>query len=367
MDITKYEQSEFRGKIEEAVRFGLNIRSDANHPKDISLPEIIKEKFNLGLSDFLFELGINPSEDTLHNIYTAVDNDIRWLVPEFFREALLLGYRAAPIWPSIIASEENTTGLSQIMPWYNMSDVAPRKVGEGETIPVGTVSYGSKKFSIYKIGRGIKITDEVSQYSSLKLVSIFLRDFGVKFGHAADTLAIDTLINGEQTDGSESAPVIGVTDTVAGKQYKDLLRLWIRLARIGRTPTTIIGGEAAALSTLDMDEFKKRESGTTEKTLVLKTPVPSSTNYFIHGNVPPNQEIMVDPMSALIKFNAQPLKVESERIVSNQTEAFYATLTTGFAKLFRDAAIIMDSSVLFSSYGFPSYLDVDPYQNVTIE
>lgn len=367
MNFEQFEKSKYRGQIREAVKFAEGIRGDSKKPKDISFAEVVKSKWQVSFSDLLFNLGIDPSEDTIENIYTAVDEDVRWLVPEIFREALLLGYRAAPIWPNIIAAEENTSGLSQIMPWFNMSDAAPRKVGEGETIPIGTVSYGSKKFSIYKIGRGIKLTDEVRQYSSLKLVSIFLRDFGVKFGHAADTLAIDTLINGEQLDGSESAPVIGVTDTGAGLAYSDLLRIWIRLARMGRAANTIIGGEAAALATLNLTEFKTRNAGTPDAKLVLKTPVPNSTNYFIHGNVPATQQIIMDPGSALIKFNAQPLKVESERIVSNQTEAFYATLTTGFAKLFRDSAIIVDDDLAFASYGFPTYLDVDPLQNVTID
>lgn len=371
MDYKKYEESKFRNQIRESVKFAESIRFDSNHPREFSLAELAQNKFQLNQDDLFFEMGINPAEDTINNIYTAVDEDVRWLVPEIFREALLLGYRAAPIWPNIIAAEENTMGLSQVMPWYNMSDAAPRKVGEGETIPIGTVSYGSKKFSIYKIGRGIKLTDEVVQYSSLKVVSIFLRDFGVKFGHAADTLAIDTLINGEQADGSESAPVMGITDTAAGKQYKDLLRIWIRLARMGRTANTIIGGEDAALQTLNMDEFKKLVSGSPEKSLVLKTPIPSSTNYYIHGNIPSSFELILDPASALLKFNAQPMKVESERIVSNQTEAFYASLTTGFAKLFRDASIMIDSGHTIglqgAAYGFPDYMDVDPLQNVVIE
>lgn len=361
----KYLESQFKGKMRQAVMSLEAIRGNQN-PVDLSIRDYVKEEFNTNFDDMILDLGINPAEDTIHNLFTAPDEDIRWLVPEIFREALLLGYRAAPIWPNITAAEENTSGLSQIMPWFNMSDAAPRKVGEGETIPLGAISYGSKTFRIFKIGRGIKITDEVKQYSSLKVVSIFLRDFGVKFGHAADTLAIDTLINGEQPDGSESAPIIGVT-TAGTKTYADMLRLWIRLARLGRSANTIIGGEASALDTLNMDEFKKRYSGTTDATLNLKTPIPSNANYFIHGNVPANHEILIDPVSALIKFNAQPLKVESERIVSNQTEAFYASLTTGFAKLFRDSSIILDKSVAFSSFGFPTYLDIDPLQNVVLE
>jgi len=367
MDLKTFNASKFKGTIRNMVKECEALRADKVHPVNISFQEMVKAKCEMSFDAFMADLGIDASQDTIHNIFMTPDEDIRWIIPEIIREALTLGYRAAPIWPNIIAAEESTTGLTQILPWVNMSDAAPMKVGEGETIPVGTLSWGSKKFSIYKIGRGIKIPYEVSQYASLAVVKIFLRDFGIKLGHATDTLAIDCLINGEQADGSESAPVIGINNLTNGKVYKDFLKPWIRLSRMGRLPNTIIGGEDAALITLDIDEFKKSQfTAQPEVKLNLKTPVPSQMNYYIHGNVPSHQEIILDPSSAIIKFNAQPLLVESEKIVSNQTEAFYATLTTGFAKLFRDGAIILDDSVTFVASPFPSYMDVDPFQNVEI-
>lgn len=367
MDLIKFEKSSFKGLVRETVNQAEALRRDKNQPVDISFADMVQAKHNVTLENFMADLGINPAIDTIQNIFTSPDPDVRWVVPEIIREALLLGYRAAPIWPNIIAAEESTTGLTQIMPHLNMSDATPRRVGEAETIPVGTISYGQKKFSIYKIGKGIKIPYEVSQYSTLNVLKIFLRDFGTKLGHAQDTLAIDCLINGEQADGSETAPVIGVA-TANAKAYKDFLKIWIRMSRMGRLPNTIVAGEDAALDTLDLTEFKTRQaSGPLVATINLKTPIPTSMNYFIHGNVPAHQEIILDPSATLIKFNAQPLLVESEKIVSNQTEAFYATLTSGFAKLFRDSAIIMDSSLAFSSNGFPDYMDVDPFQNITIE
>jgi hypothetical protein len=254
--------------------------------------------------------------------------------------------------------------MSVTMPYINLSESVPHKVGEGETIPLGSISYGQKSVKTFKIGRGIKITYEIKQYVSLDVISIFFQDFGIRLGQALDTLAIDVLINGDQVDGSESAPVIGI-GTTGTKAYRDFLRIWIRAARMGRKYTTIIGGEESALDTLDLPEFKDRKSGTTDAKLTMKTPVPTDATYFIHGNVPADQEILLDPRFGLIKFNVQPLLLESEKIVSNQTEAFYASMTTGFAKIFKDAAVIMDSSLAFASNGFPTYMDVDAFQDVT--
>lgn len=366
MDKIQYSKSQFKGKIKAMVKLAEDLRNDTEQPRDVTLPQIVKEKFNVSMDEFYSDLGMDPSIDTLQNIFMLPDEDIRWLVPEIIRDALRMGLRTGPIYPQIIAAEEKTAGLSQVMPYLNMADAAPRRVGQAETIPLGTLSYGSKTFSIYKIGRGIRIPYEVQQYVTINVVSIFLQDFGIKLGQALDTLAIDVLINGEQSDGSESAPVIGIDNTVNGKAYKDFLRAWIRMSRLGRLPNVILGGEEAALVTLDLDEFKVKNVGTPNITLNLKTPIPSAADYHIHGAIPDNQEIIIDPRFALIKFNAQPLMIESEKIVSNQTMAFYVTITTGFAKLFRDAALIIDDSLEFSENGFPTWMDVDNHQVVEI-
>jgi len=366
MDLKKFDKSQFKGKIQGAVKLAEQIRSDKDNPKDASFEDVLQMRHQVSLEGFLSDLGIDPANDTVHNLITVPEMDVRWIIPEVFRNALLLGYRAAPIYPNIIAGEEQMRGLRQVMPHINMSDAAPRRVGEGETIPLGQVSYGSKEFAIYKIGRGIKLTDEVVSYASLNLVSIFMRDFGVKLGHATDVLAIDCLINGEQLDGSEAAAVVGTADG-STLTYKDLLTIWVRLGRMGRIPTTLIGGEAIAIDTLDLTEFKTPVMGTPRETLVFKSPVPQNTNFYVHGNVPANQAIILDPSGSIIKFNGWPLKVESERIVSNQTEAFYVTLQTGFAKLFTDAALIVDRSQTIVAAPLPAAFDVDSHQNVVIE
>ena len=375
MNKETYTKSQFRGKVEETVRLAETLRSDPNNSIDISLAEVVQDKFNCTLDSFYNDLGVDPTRDTISNLFTLGDNDARWLVPEIIRDALKLGLRKAPIWSSITASEQSISGLKAVMPSLNMSDAAPRRVGEAETIPTGTISYQQKSIDIFKVGRGIKIPYEVSNYVSLDVISIFLQDFGIKLGHALDVMAIDVAINGEQANGSESAPVVGTgTGVPATKAFQDYLRLWIRQSRIGRMPSVIIGGEAAALSTLNLNEFKTNSLGgnnpagvPTASNLQLKTPIPSNSSYYIHGNIPANQELMIDPSAALLKFNAQPLLVESEKIVSNQTNAFYASLTTGFAKLFRDAALLMDSSQTIVAAPFPSYMNVDPLENVTIE
>lgn len=369
IDITKMKAADFIKELPQMVQQLDAFRQGNNNvlPTDISLSEFVSNRYGLDLNDYYEKLGINTKKDTMQNIFSMPDQSIRWLVPEIIRSAIYLGMKEAPFYPNIIASDQSINGLSAIMPFVNPSDAAPAKVNEAETIPLGTVSFGQKTVKLFKIGKGFKITDEVKNYVSLDVMSIFIRDFGVQLGYALDTLALDVAINGNQADGSESAPVIGVYDNAAGIQYKDLLRVWVRASRLGRGFRTMVGGEDQAIHILDLDEFKNRQSGTTTATLNLKTPVPNSADFYIHPGVPENQVLLIDPKAALIKLTARQLTLESERIVSNQTEATYATITTGFSKMYQDAVLLLDGSQKFTSAGFPDYMNVDPYLTVQIE
>lgn len=327
---------------------------------DMTMAQYVKTRWGVSMASFMDDLGIDPTVDTISNLFTMPEKEYRFLVPEIMREAVRLGLRRAPIYPNVIAAEQSVSGLTVNMPSINMSDATPRKVGEGETIPLGDISYGKKDVTIYKMGRGISMSYEVKDYVAINVVSIFLQDFGVKLGHLLDAQLIDVLINGEQPDGSASAPVIGV-GTSGSIEYKDYLRIWVRMSRLGRTANVMISGEDMAIETLDLEEFKDRKTGVPDMRLNVKTPLPNQADHYVHSSVPDDQVIILDPSSAIIKLNAKPLLVESEKIISNQTLASYASITTGFTTVYQDARVILDKGEDFDSNGFPEYMDPANY------
>lgn len=369
IDITKMKAADFIRELPQSVQQMDAFRAGSNNhrPVDISLSEFVQGRYGISLEDYYEKIGINTKIDTMQNLFSMPDQSIRWLVPEIIREAINLGIRQAPFYPNIISSDQSVSSLTTIMPFVNPSDAAPARVNEAETIPLGSVSFGQKSVTLFKMGKGFKITDEVKNYVSLDVMSLFVRDFGFQLGYALDTLAMDVLINGNLADGAETAPVIGVDSTTDGIQYKDILRIWIRASRLGRNFQNMISGEDEALVILDLPEFKIKQYGTPQATLNLKTPVPSSANFYIHSGVPENEVLLVDNRAALIKLTARQLMLESERVVSNQTEAIYASLTTGFSKMYRDAAILLDGSKAFTSNGFPDYMDIDAAISYEIE
>ena len=380
MNIEKLKQSDYSGgKLKQLFETAQLLRGDVNKPADVSIFDLalVAEKgdeanfkdeadFTSYVNSFLHKIGVETT-DTISNLLTVPDDNIKWLVPEIVRSYIRLGMDRSPIYPNIIRSEETINTLLVKMPYVNQSDAAPRYVNEGETIQLGDVSYGSRELRIRKMGRGLKMTDEMRKYTSINLVNIFFEDFGVRLGYALDGIAVDVLQNGDQLNGSTSAVVIGV-DTVGAITHRDLLRVWLRLTRMGKTPNVMVGGEEIALDILDLPEFKKSpNTAAPEARLDIKTPVPTSSSFYIHADVAPSQVVILDPRTALVKFNSQPLMVEHERIVSNQTEASYASTQTGFAVLFADSRVVLDSQEDFQTNGWPSYMNPDALATETVK
>lgn len=349
-------------KQAEALRAGSKDRKCI----DISLGRMANLKYGFAYDEktgspeqFLAALGIDPAMHTVESLMTMPDFEegYRWLVPEVIREAVRLGMRKSPIYPSLIAAEESVAQPKVTMPAINMADSMPTEVGEAETIPVGTISFNQKDVKLMKVATGIKLTDEVMMYVSLNLLSLYLQDVGVKLNTALDAMAIDTLINGDQADKSDAIATIGV-NTANTLTYRDILRPWVRMSLLGRLPQNILANEDAAMDILDLPEFKGFSGSSKMASINLQTPVPRDQSLYIHGAMPAGKQFMfVDRSSALLKLNAAGLKTESERIVQKQISGTYVSLTTGFATMFRDARLMVDYSQTIASKGFPEWMN----------
>jgi hypothetical protein len=344
------------------------------NPIDINLAQYAKQAYGFSPSDngspdsFYEALGINPSLHTIDSLFNFADDineGFRWLVPEVIREAVRLGLRRGPIYTDLIAADETVSQPKVTMPKIDKSNATPKKLGEAETISMGTISFGQRDVKLDKVGVGINITDEVTQYVSLSTLSIYLQDVGVNLGLALDTEAINVLVNGDQIDGSMSAPVIGV-DTTSAFNYVDFLNPWFRMGRLGRMPSKIISREAEAIDIVQIAEFKALAGKATLQSINISTPIPTTQDLRIHGGIPANHFMLLHNEAALMKLTSQALKVESERIASKQMSGTYVTTTVGFTNILRDARILINNAVLFLGNGFPSYMDVDAAESLNI-
>ncbi len=289
----------------------------------------LKEEGGYSIDDFYKALDIDPSKHEISSLmnWFFKDDQNEWLVQQVIRESIRLGLRDTPIYPHLIADTKVVDKYSVIMPHINMSD------NEAETSPV--VSIGTKTAELSKpVTINLKLTDEIVNNVTLNLLSVFLKDVGIKLNRAIDTLAINTLINGDQSDDSDKCAAIGVK-TKGSFDDLDFLRARTRLSRLGKAPTCIILSENAYLDVYKLPEFKKLP-------------------HYVHEAMPEDKVMLVSKNDAMIKLDAFAMTVKYSKYIQH-THIYVHLPKTGFATLFRNGRLILDKSKEFSSQGFPKW------------
>lgn len=325
-------------------------------------------------TDSLFTLGQRFGHDNLtagevtslltnHSAFDAVNNttqisgDFRFIIPELILAAIRLDYDASSMHQNWIGNTLNITNKKVVMPNIQRGNSGVKKLGQSESIPFGTVRFGQKEASVYKVGTGFKITDELVEESSLNMIFEFLGEVGTDMSIGADVEAHTILMNGEQGDGSESAPIIGV-DTTTQFKFKDIKRAVSRMGRLKRNVSRIITGENDGIDLSLLDEYKGFAGDKTLGNLSSILGVPASMANDV-WNMPANQILLLDPANAMVKLNYRSMKTETRRNPQNQEDEIFVSQYVGFAIKRRDARLILDKSLAFSGNGFPSYMDID--------
>lgn len=299
---------------------------------------------------FYRELNIDMSRMTVEKMLNTSDLT-RWLFPEVFRDAIIRGIEYTPFFGKLITGEENieSTGLTMpFMDWSNVDrdEVRLRDTNEGATITEGEiVTFGEKQVTIKKKARGLKQTYESIMFTPLDLAAIYFEELGTQLGADLDSDLINIAFNGDQADGTESAPVIGAA-TANTLTYLDIARAWVRFKRLNRTSTAMLASEADALTLLNMAEFQRTRipNGITPSgvTLNIDYPLPTTQDIYTHPDIPSGKIVLVDKRRFAVQLTAMPLLVESERIVARQITGEYVSIITGFANLFKDGRMVLD-------------------------
>ena len=398
-----------QGKVRETVKLLEALRQDQQKPREITLRNFLGEKYNLSPNEFYNDLQVDPETTTVKDL--MLDEDKAWLLPELIRDGIKRGMglaarermaalRAAmnkslaavtseagtggaryitpevfldPImrgtvqsifYPDLVMREIMIGNLTVTMPQIDLSEAQLVDSEEAATIEEGTVTYGSKNVTVRKKARGIQFTYESIEFNTLDLVAVFFEDFGRLLGHSLNGEAVLAIINGDQDDGSEAASVIGVTNPANGIQYIDVLRVWIRLALLGRASTSIIGNETTALLYLLLEEVLKTQfNGDRIAPTRIKVPLPTMQDLYLSIKVPGSKMIFQDSSASLVQLTARPLLLESEAIVKKQLKGTYASIYTGFAKVNRNASVVVDGSVAFADNGWPAWMSPFPEDN----
>lgn len=333
--------------------------------EDITLKDYLTETFGDDMTPEMFykSIGLDLKSMTVHKFLNTTDLN-KYLFPEIFRDAIRIGLEYSPFYPQLIIGEERIESTGVTMPSMDFSTMDPNEVrlrdtNEGATITEGQiVTWQDKQVTVKKKARGLKQTYESIMFTPINLATVYFEELGTRMGSDLDRDLVTVAINGDQSDGSQSSPVIGAA--IAGTlTYQDIARAWMRFKKLGRTSSVLLCSEADALTVLDMDAFKRTliPNGITPSgvTLNISRPLPTSQDILIHDAMPTGKIMLIDTARAFVQLTAMPLLVESEKIVSRQLQGEYVSIMTGFANIFRDGRMILDYTTNLTTNPGPSY------------
>jgi len=328
------------------ILYDLGIRADKHSFMDIlKLSGAKYDKASLS--------GAFREKSSFGNMQTlgSVPTDYRFLIPEIFLAMSMTAYEETAKWAAWVGGTDTVNQLNGIkVPRLMRGQSMPYEIAEGQSIPAGSVEFGQKQVSVRKYGLHFGITDEMMTSQSLDTVAFFMRNYMSDMNIGENAKALQTLINGEQTDGSESSPVIGVDATADGFKQLDIDRVSAQLKGLNMQLNGGIGSITNALQDLNQS-LPNRERLTLQQYAGVMTDL---------YNLPDADQILLfDKSKAMRRLSYGAMKIETERDPSRQIERIYLTFHSGFYIAKRDARVIVDKSVTFAANPFPAYMDFE--------
>lgn len=327
----------------------------ANDDKKYLSVEIVRDGIKRGMGTSLREK-ISQARESLATTQggTITTDRSTYITPETILDPVQRGNVQASFYQDLIIEDVPVTSDSATMPQIDLSDSEVKEKTEGSTIETGYVVYGSKKVELKNRGRGLKISYEALRRHTLNFVAIYFEHLGRRLGSRLNQDLVNVLVNGDQADSSESAPVIGVT-TVNTLTYADVTRAFIRLSILGIMPNAIVASEKMANIWLNLPEVKNRQVGTPIINSQLKSMIPSDLDVYVAPNMDADHLMLVDSSQAAVQLTELPLLLETDKIISKQLQETYATTVTGFANVQRDGRMIIDVGEDFNVLNFSTY------------
>lgn len=268
-----------------------------------------------------------------------------FVTPEVILTPVMTGSVQSAFYDRVIAVTENVPNDTVTVPKVELPDGNMEKGTEYSKANRGKLKAGSKKVSFEKTLKALEISYEALRRHSLNYVQIYFEYLGSLMGSDLNRDLVTVSINGDQTDGSESAAVIGIKSTSAGFKYRDAVRGFVRMGLMGQTPDAIITSELMAEEWFDMPEVKNRQTGSPVLNLRLQTPIPADLPVFIAPNLPSTQFELVNTATAFGQLVEQGLMIETDKFINGQFFETVASAYIGFMNIMRHGRLIIDSSL----------------------
>ena len=289
-----------------------------------------------------FDIHVKGSRsDVVEKFFRSAESAV--LFPEFVSRVVRQGMEEDNVLPSITATVTQFDGMDyrSIYSVPSEEEKRLRRVEEGAQLPQTTVRTQSNLVKLHKRGRMLVASYEAIRFQRLDLFSITLRQIGSHIARMHLEDAIKVIRDGDGNDNPAEVLTVGsapIGGTVGKLSYESLLDFWSRFDPY--TMNTLLVPNGVMLELLKMSEFQNPLTGLNfQGTGVLSSPL--GATLLRTSAMPADTLIGLDRGYALEMVSAGDVMVEYDKLIDRQVERAAITSTSGFAKLFTDAAKVL--------------------------
>ena len=270
-----------------------------------------------------------PDSDCVEKFFRTADSAI--LFPEYISRCVKQGMAEADILPNIVSTVTKIDSMD-----YRSITVEPGDDGsvslleEGGEIPATTIVASSQLVTLKKRGRMLVASYEAVRQQKLDLFSITLRQIGANIAKAQmeDAVAVllkDTKRISVETDGELT--------------YSDLVKLWAEFDPYQMN--TLLVSHDMMVKLLKLPELQNTHAGFDfQNSGKLVTPM--GATMMRCSAVPEGTIIALDKRYAMEMVESGGVIVEYDKLIDRQLERAAITVTCGFAKMFKEASVLME-------------------------
>ena len=262
------------------------------------------------------------------------------LVPEFMMREIKRGQSMRPELKSLIA---NSTAIAsnRYTPFYvDTSDKARlslRPVGEGAEIPKLIVTEQNHAVTVGDYGLALRASYKALRYRTTSQFRVLLWYIGFQMQTDKIAMIVNCLVNG---DGNDNAAAVLNTGASGVLDYDDLVTLWASFAPFELN--TMICHEQTLKTILTLDEFKDPMAGYRfQRSGDLFSPL--GATLVRSDEVPSDCIVGLDKRFAVEEVVTQPLMIEYDKVIDQRFEEAVISESVSYAKVIRDASVVLDS------------------------
>lgn len=282
-----------------------------------------------------FNIRVNgKNSHTVSKFWSTSDAQV--LFPEYVQRSINCGIEESTNLKNIVANTIKINHLNYKNIFINQPISEPNEIKEGDQIPEVKIGLKDNEVHLKKIGTMLTCSYETMQYQQIATFSTALKQIGKKFNSLIFKDAIKTIIEG---DGNKNnATEIKLDDTI---KYKDLINVWTKLKPYNLT--TLIVSPGSMQKILTVPEFLKPQTGLNfQSTGTFCNPL--GANVVCSTYLKDSQIIAMDKNFTINHIISQYLNIESDKIIDRQLNKSVITMRYAFAKLFKEAAILITCS-----------------------